>query len=105
MLGLLRVHWSCNILLHRTQQLLQCLQVDKTPPPLLAAAAAAAAGAAVAELPRLVHMSGSCSTRLALCRRRTTSKLLRRSGKVLLKLPPQRPAGRAHQRCRRCSRP
>lgn len=35
-------------------------------------------------IPRLtlVHLSGTCSTRLALCRRRTTSKLLRRSGKV-----------------------
>jgi hypothetical protein len=46
--------------------------------------AAADAAAAAVDLPRLclVHMSGSCSTRLALCRRRTTSKLLRRSGKV-----------------------
>lgn len=36
------------------------------------------------DMPRLalVHMTASCSTRLALCRRRTTSKLLRRSGKV-----------------------
>lgn len=36
------------------------------------------------EAPRLalVHTDASCSTRLALCRRRTTSKLLRRSGKV-----------------------
>jgi hypothetical protein len=46
--------------------------------------AAADAAAAADELPRLclVHLSGSCSTRLALCRHRTTSKLLRRSGKV-----------------------
>lgn len=36
------------------------------------------------EVPKMavVHMSASTSTRLALCRRRTTSKLLRRSGKV-----------------------
>jgi hypothetical protein len=51
---------------------------------LSSSSGAAADAAAAVELPRLclVHMSGSCSTRLALCRRRTTSKLLRRSGKV-----------------------
>ncbi|WIA33136.1 hypothetical protein OEZ86_006287 [Tetradesmus obliquus] len=55
---------------------------------MLSSSSATADAAAAAELPRLclVHMSGSCSTRLALCRRRTTSKLLRRSGKVLLEL-------------------
>jgi hypothetical protein len=51
---------------------------------LLSSSAGSGAAAAAVELPRLclVHMSGSCSTRLALCRRRTASKLLRRSGKV-----------------------
>uniref|UniRef100_A0A383W4J3 Nuclear pore complex protein n=1 Tax=Tetradesmus obliquus TaxID=3088 RepID=A0A383W4J3_TETOB len=55
---------------------------------MLSSSSATADAAAAAELPRLclVHMSGSCSTRLALCRRRTTSKLLRRTGKVLLEL-------------------
>lgn len=47
-------------------------------------AAGVGSGEAAVELPRLslVHMFASCSTQLALSRRRTTSKLLQRSGKV-----------------------
>jgi hypothetical protein len=52
---------------------------------LLTAAGSSSAGGDARPLPRLavVHMLGSLSTQLALCRRKTTTKLLRRSAKVL----------------------